>query len=254
MMRGGILALIGVVAVAVAAVLVVWLVRVPEMYTVEGNGEVRFTPDEAEITASIYAENAVSLDAAKEAAGTMRQILASLKGVEIAEGDIRTADVRSGLLDNERQKPGEARVYYAEQTVSINVKDIRRIGKILDSIARAGSNYWLVTYKSSKDEDLSAAARAAALANAVATADAYAREGKFKRGRVLKIQDGDVTFPSVDYGGREYRTGRAGYESVEKVTVTGTRIKELPIETTFDVPPPKERAVKASTHVLFAIE
>jgi uncharacterized protein len=253
-MRGGILALIGVVAVAIAAVLIIWLIRVPEMYTVEGNGEVRFTPDEAEITASIYAENAVSLDAVKEAAGTMRQILAALKNIDVAQSDIKTADVRSGLLDNERQKPGEARIYYAEQAVAINVKDIKHIGKILDAVSRAGSNYWLVTYKSSKTEELSSAARAAALTNAVATADAYAREGKFRRGRVLKIQDGDVTFPSIDYAEREYRTGRAGYGSVEKVTVTGTRIKELPIETTFDIPPPKERAVKASTHVLFAID
>lgn len=253
-MRGGIIALIAVVAVAVASVLVVWLVRVPEMYTVEGNGEVRFTPDEAEITASILAENTVSLDAVKEAAGTMRQILAALKSVEVPQDAIRSADVSSGLLNNERQKPGEPRVFYAEQTVTIQVKDIRRIAKILDAIARAGSNYWLVTYKSSKNEELSAAARAAALANAVATADAYAREGKFNRGRVLKIQDGDVTFPSADYAEREYRTGRASYSRVEKVTVTGTRIKENIIDTTFDIPPPKERAVKASTHVLFAIE
>ena len=258
-MRSGILVVIGVVALAVAAGLIVWLVRVPNMYAIEGRGEVRYTPDEAEIVSSIYAESAVSVDAVNEAAGTMRQILAAQKAAGVGQNDIKTADVRSGLIDinNERQKPGEPRQYYAEQIVVVTVKDIGHIAKILDAIARAGSNYWLVTYKASNREALEAAARKAALLNAIATADVYARDGNFRRGRVLKIQDDAVTFPSVDYQDREYRTGRSarGYSGrVERVTVTGTRITELPIETTFDVPPPKEKAVEATTQVLFEIE
>jgi uncharacterized protein YggE len=229
------------------------------MYAIEGRGEVRYTPDEAEITSSIYAENAVSVEAVKEAAGTMRRILAALKATGVAQEDIKTVDIRSGLLDinNERQKQGEQRFYYAEQVVVVTVKDIGRVGKILDAIARAGSNYWLVSYKASTREALEASARKAAFLNAVATADVFARDGKFKRGRVLKIQDDAVTFPSVDYPEREYRTGRGarGYSgSVEKVTVTGTRVTELPIETTFDIPLPKERTVEATTQVLFEIE
>ncbi len=253
-MRNGILVLAGLVSVAIAVVVVLWLVRVPEMYTVEGNGEVRFTPDEAEITASIYVENTVSADAVAETAGTMRKILTALNTAAVQPSDIKSVSVRSGLVDNEKAKSGELQVYYAEQVISIQVTDIKRIGAVLDSISKAGSNYWLVTYKTSRAEKLAEQARAAALANAVSIADAYAREGKFARGRVLKIQDGDVTFPSVDYSEREYRTGRAPYGSVEKVVVTGTRVKERPIETTFDIPPPKERTVTARTHVLFALK
>lgn len=256
-MRGGILALGLIVAIAVAAVAIIFLVRVPNMYAIEGRGEATYTPDAAEITSSIYAESDVSVDAVKEAAATMRQILAALKATGVATEDVKTAAVRSGLLDlDNRRQPTDKVSYYAEQVVVIKVRDIKQIGKILDAIARAGSNYWLVKYEPTDRKAIEAAARQAAFVDAVATADVYAKDGRFKRGRVLKIQDDAVSFPDVDYPSREYRMARAGLGigSVEKVVVTGSRIRELPIETTFDIPPPREMTVTATTQVLFEIE
>lgn len=189
-MKTGLLAAAMFIALLATAVVVIELVRVPNMYAIEGRGEIKYTPRQAEITASIYAENVVSLDAVKEAASTMRAILAGLKNAGVAAGDIKTADVRSGLLDtsdNRNRAEGEKAYYYAEQIVIVQVSDISHIGKVLDAIARAGSNYWLVRYKPSDPEKLMAAARKAAFLNAVETADIYARDGKFKRGRVLKI-------------------------------------------------------------------
>ena len=262
-MKGGLIALGGLVAVLVAAVVIIMLVRVPQMYAIEGHGEVKYTPKEAEITASIYTENAVSVDAVKEAAATMRQILVALKNAGVTNEDIKTADVRSGLLDTERSREAkdEKPFYYAEQIVIVSVHEIGKIGKILDVIAAAGSNYWLVTYTVPDAERaaLEAKAREAAFLNAVATADAYAKNGRFTRGKVLKIQDDDVSFPEIDYPDRSYRTHRDArvYKSrdgdkVEKVTVTGTRIANP--DTTFDIPPPRERKVSATTQVLFEIE
>jgi uncharacterized protein YggE len=258
-MKSGIVGAVMFMALLAATVLVVHLVRVPNMYAVEGRGEVKYTPDQAEITSSIYAESDVSVDAVKESAATMRRILTALRASGVAEADVASADVRSGLLDisdNDRRAPDAKRSYYAEQIVTVNVRDISHIGKILDAIARAGSNHWLVRYKSSDLKKLEAAARKAAFLNAMETADAYAASGNFKRGRVLKIQDGAVEFPEVDYANREYRTRRGGgirgYGSVEKIVVTGSRITE--IDTTFDVPPPREQTATAETQVLFQID
>jgi uncharacterized protein YggE len=246
------------VALLAAVVVIIELVRVPNMYAVDGVGEVKYTPDNAEITSSIYTESNVSLDAVKETAATMRAILAALKAAGVAEMDVKTANVRSGLLDlsdNERRTADTKRSYYAEQVVVVQVRDIATIGPILDAIARAGSNYWLVSYKASDEDRLARAARKAAFMDAIAVADSYARDGQFKRGRVLKIQDSEVEFPEVDYADREYRTRHDTYRRggpVEKVVVTGARLKDP--DTTFDIPPPREQTVRATTHVLFEID
>ena len=260
-MRFGILAAVMFVALLAAVVVVIELVRVPNIYAVEGVGTVKYTPDAAEIVASIYAENDVSLDAVKETAATMRVILEALKATGVAANDIATANVRSGPLDsseNERRPKEAQRAYYAEQAVVIQVHDLATIGKTLDAIARAGSNNWVVTYKAADRDALERAARKAAFLDAIAVADSYAHDGQFKRGRVLKIQDDQVEFPEVDYPNRDFRT-RSGQRyrgylaSSEKVVVTGSRI-DATIDTTFDVPPPREQTVVATTHVLFEIE
>lgn len=65
-----------------------------------------------------------------------------------------------------------------------------------------------------------------------------------------------MTFPEIDYPNREYRMhrdsrGGVSRSPVERVTVTGTRITE--IDTTFDIPPPREQKLEATTQVLFEI-
>lgn len=260
-MRGGVLAVIGIIAVATAAVLITWFVRVPNMFEVDGNSSITYTPDEATIVSSVYIEGANSIEAKNEVAITMRAVLAALKSGGIDDKDVSSAAVTAGFLteNDDREKSADNRTFYSEQVVSIELRDVKRIGAVLDDISAAGANYWKVRYHTSESagKKLEAAARKSALHNAIATADQYAREGQFKRGRVLKIQDEAVEFPEVDFPAREYRTSRSkisrGGSGVEKVTVTGTRVGVIP-DTTFNIPPPKEQVVYATTHVLFAIE
>ncbi|MCE9523724.1 MAG: SIMPL domain-containing protein, partial [Alphaproteobacteria bacterium] len=231
-MKTGIWAAVMFVALLAASIVIIKLVRVPDMYAIEGRGEVRFTPDQAEITASIYIEANVSLDAVKETAATMRNIIAALKASQVPATDIATDDVKTGRLemsDNERRAADAKRSYFAEQIVIVKVRDLARIGTLLDAISRAGSNYWLVHFTVADRAKYEAQARKAAFLNALATADEYARDGRFHRGRVLKIQDDAVAFPEVDYADRGYRMRRdsRGGSRTEKVVVTGSRITEL---------------------------
>lgn len=137
-MRGGLLAVLMLVALVAGAIVIISLVRVPDMYAIEGRAEVTYTPDRAEITSSIYAESDLSLDAVEEAASTMREILAALKTAGVDTADIKTADVRSGLLDlnNEQRATDKKRYYYAEQIVIVQVRDIKTIGNTRCNRAR----------------------------------------------------------------------------------------------------------------------
>lgn len=259
-MRTGILAVVGLIAVATAAVIIVWLLRVPNMFEVSGSSDITYTPDEATIMSSVYAEGASQPAVKSEVATTMRAVLAALKAAGVDDKDVSSTVITAGILDEDSDgdKSASDRTFYGEQGISIEVRDIKRIGVVLDAISAAGANFWKVRYHTSESagKKLDAAARKSALQNAIATADQYARDGQFKRGRVLKIQDDATEFPEVDFSAREYRTSRSkisrNRSGVEKVTVTGTRIS-IP-DTSFNIPPPKEQVVYATTHVLFAIE
>jgi uncharacterized protein YggE len=268
-MRSGLVVFAMLVALVVGAIVVIWLVRVPNIYSVEGNGEVKYVPDEASIAVGYYAEAPVSADAVAQAAKTMRAVLAALRAAGVQEGAITSTAVRSDMVADEARSstPAVQRkpLFFAYQSVSVDVKNLDEIGRLVGEISKAGANYWSVRYKVSekKQRELLEAAHHEALANAVARADAHARAGNFKRGRILKLQDGATSFPTVDYGERGYDLGerRRSYGSgyayglvgpVEKVTVTGTRIVEK--DTTFDVPPPKEVTVSADVDVLFEMD
>jgi uncharacterized protein len=262
-MRSGLSAMGMLVALAASAIVIIMLVRVPNIYAVQGNGEVRYTPDEADISVGYYTEADASADAAKQAAAAMREILAALRAVGVKDSAIASTAVRSDMVtdENRANTPTAQRkpLYYASQSVSVDVKDLGQIGKILDGISKAGSNFWLVRYKLShkKDAELRDAVHSMALANAIARADAHARDGRFKRGRILKIQDGDTSFPDVNYQDRDYDMGQrrrsydAGYRP-ESIVVTGTRVRE--VDTTFDIPPPKEVSVTTTIDVLFEMD
>jgi uncharacterized protein YggE len=252
-MRGGLLALGAFVALLAGAIVIIMLVRVPN--------EVKFRADTAEIAIGCYSEAQVTAEAVQQTAAAMRATLTALRELGARDEDISSTSVRSDLVQSEdRQRPAadQKPLYYAYQSVSLRVSDISRIGKILDAISKAGANYWLVTYKVSdrKRQELEGAAHAAALADAIAKADAYAKHGNFRRGRILKLQDGSTSFPEADYYNRDYRlnSGRTYAYSArtEKITVTGSRIPVK--DTTFDVPPPKEETVGANIGVLFEIE
>lgn len=262
-MKTGILAVM-FIALLAAAIVIIELVRVPNMYAVSGEGEIKYRPDRVEIAIGYYTESETSVEAVQQAAATMRHTLAALRAMGAKDTEINSTSVRTDLVQDDNRtsaaKPQKP-LYFAYQSIVLKVDDLTRLGKILDEIAKAGANYWLVTYEISdeKQKELSKAAHQAALADANARADAYAKNGSFKRGRILKIQEGSTTFPDADYYNRDYQLGRSRGQSyyaarspVEKVTVTGTRIAVK--DTTFDIPPPKEEVVSAGLDVLFEIQ
>lgn len=268
-MRNGLLAIAMLVALVVGAIVIIWLVRVPNIYSIEGNGEVTYTPDEASIAVGYYTEAPVAADAVAQAAMTMRAVLVALRAAGAKDGAITSTAVRSDMVHDDARESTPALqrkpLFFAYQSVAVEVKDLNDLSKLIDAVSKAGANYWLVQYKVSekKQRELLEAAHRNALANAIARADAHARAGQFKRGRILKLQDGVTTFPKVDYDDRDYDLGERrrsyvgdyGFRArgpVEKVVVTGTRLQEK--DTTFDIPPPKEVTVSADVDVLFEMD
>jgi uncharacterized protein YggE len=249
---------IGIIAILFMALLgaviaVIELVRIPQMYSVQGEGKVKYRPDAARIHTAVVAQAEVANDASVDVAATMKLVLAALKEAGVADTDIATASLKQWPADEDYRSKEESKGFFAAQSVVVTLLDTARVAAITGAISGAGSNDWSVEFYSTKEKELEVAARKAAVQDAIARADAIATEGNFKRGRILKVVESDVTFPSADYGDRDFEDFGRGFIRggvVERITVTAQK-REAP---EFLVPEPQELTVKAEIDVHFELD
>lgn len=113
--------------------------------TVTGQGEVKNKPDKADITVGVVTENKSSQVAAKDNAQASQRIHTALKKLGIAEKDIQTVNysVQPMMVyatPTEPQRKPQITGYRVYNQVRITVRDLPKMGEILDAATGAGSN------------------------------------------------------------------------------------------------------------------
>ena len=110
---------------------------------VEGQGEVKVSPDEAFIDLAVETQ-AASAQAASEAnAKKMDKVLAALVQAGVARKDLETRNYSVAMeyapptRVDESPKP---RGYQVNNTVQVHVRDLTRVGPLLDTALKAGAN------------------------------------------------------------------------------------------------------------------
>lgn len=164
----------------------------PRTVHVTGEGRAFAAPDVARVTIGVEARDRASLaKASAEASARMKRVLAALEEGGVARKDVRT--VRHDVevqRSYEKPDPGAVTGYVVRNHVAVTVRDLGRLGAILDRVVAAGSNAidGLVLDK----EDTSAErARAleAAVADARAKAAVLARASGATLGEVLRVSE-----------------------------------------------------------------
>jgi uncharacterized protein len=113
--------------------------------TVTGQGEVKAKPDKADITIGVVTENKSSQVAAKENAEASKRVHDTVKKLGIADKDIQTVNYSVQPLmvypgqGEPRRKP-EITGYRVYNQVRVTVRDLPKMGDILDAATQAGSN------------------------------------------------------------------------------------------------------------------
>jgi uncharacterized protein YggE len=237
-------------ALLVAAVVVVDMVRIPDMYSVRGEATIKYMPDTAKFEASVVQTGEASTDAIQAVADGMGNVLEALKKAGIGDADIASRAVETHLILPERgsdpsDKPKAGRLYIAAQTIIVTLRDLSMVSKVAGVISDAGSNQWRVAYSVADDTKLRNAAAKAAFEDAITKADIYAAAGGFRRGRLLKLADSSVNFPTQGYEDRNYSSA-----GLEEIVVTARRREEK--ATKFTVPKPEEKSVDATVTLLLA--
>ena len=171
---------------------------------VTGSGSTLGKPDIVVLTLSVSVEKASVKEAREEAADAMNQVLDSLKGNGVAEGDIQTQQFSIQQQFDFTNGRREFRGYRVTNAVSAKSRDLDRIGQVIDDAAAAGGD--LVQIQSIQfgiedAKELQAQARVEAMKDALAKAQVLAAEGGVALGKPISISESSAlplpTFPTA---------------------------------------------------------
>lgn len=168
---------------------------------VVATGEVNRVPDLARISAGVVTSAPTATAALEQNGRQMAAVRAALKRAGIAERDIQTSSIN--LYPDYRQDERGAATpqivgYRASNEVSVRFRDIANTGKVLDALVAQGANQINGPMLSvDKPEAALDEARTAALANARARAELYARALGKRVGRVVAVSESGSNFAPI---------------------------------------------------------
>jgi hypothetical protein len=113
----------------------------PRTLSVSGVGRVSLEPDLATISIGVHSENASASEAVSTNNSQAAGVLAALKAAGVADKDIRTTNF--SIYPRQEFSPDgkpTGLVYVVDNTVLVTVRDLARLGSLLDSAVKAGAN------------------------------------------------------------------------------------------------------------------
>jgi uncharacterized protein YggE len=159
--------------------------------TLSGIGETMAGPDLARVTSGVQSEAKTAREALTANNRAMTAVIDGLKQAGIADKDIQTSNFSVGPR---YEYPPNARPvlvgYQVSNTVTVTVRDLAKIGELLDRIVTLGSNTINgIGFSIDDPEKLEDEARRLALADARRKAELYAAAGGFRLGRILTVAE-----------------------------------------------------------------
>ena len=158
---------------------------------VVATGHVTRVPDVARISAGVVTQSRTATEAIRLNAARMATVRDALRRAGIADRDIQTSAIslqpEYRYIENQ---PPELTGYRASNEVSIRFRDIAETGRILDALVAQGANQINgPMLEIDRPEAALDEARTAALANARARAELYARALGMRVLRVLSVSE-----------------------------------------------------------------
>lgn len=166
--------------------------------TVVGRGSVQLAPDVARVSIGVETMGETVAEAVEENGAQMTAILEALQAVEIPEQDIQTMHYsiqferypepmpRTDTESVEQPQPQ----YRVSNLVEVTIRDLAKVGEVLDAVVEAGANnIWGVNFSLEDPAAAEADARAEAVADAKARAEALAELNGVELGPVMSVSE-----------------------------------------------------------------
>lgn len=160
-------------------------------------GETKVAPDQATITLGVQVQDATAAAAMAANRTRMNATINALKAQGIAERDIQTSSLNlNPQYVYEQNKPQRLTGYQASNDVTITVRDLAKLGPVVDAVVAAGANqingiaFGIANPKAAED-----AARRAAVQALKAKADLYAEATGMRLSRLVNLSEGGGYVP-----------------------------------------------------------
>ena len=206
----------------------------PRTLRVSGDGRAQVAPDLAVATIAVTAVDASLAKATRDTAEGARRVLEALGQAGVARADLQTSryDVQIERRAPKSSEPPRITGYRVTNAIRAKVRDLSKLGAILDRVVGAGANE-LEGLAFLKEDPSAERSRAlgAAVRDARARAEDIARAAGLRLGPVLEIVEGARAPVPISMSGRMMAMSAA----------------EVPVE-------PGEVEIGARVEILFALQ
>jgi uncharacterized protein YggE len=162
------------------------------LLSVSARAEASRTPDVATLSSGVVTQAADANAALRANAAQMDKVMAAIRAAGIAAKDVQT----SGINVNPQYRYAENQPpvitgYQASNTVNLKVRDIGKLGEVLDALVSSGANQVNgPSFEIDEPEVVYDEARRAALEKARARASMYAESLGLRVQRIVSISEG----------------------------------------------------------------
>lgn len=169
------------------------------LLNVSAVGEAKRVPDIATVSTGVVTRAADANAAMRANAEQMAKVVAAIKAAGIADKDVQTSGINLNPTYQYRDnQPPTITGYEAHNTVNVIVRDIGKLGRILDSFAAVGANQINgPAFDVDKKDEALDEARRKAVETAQARAEMYARTLGMKVRRIVSISEGARFAPPI---------------------------------------------------------
>ncbi|MEQ1672180.1 MAG: SIMPL domain-containing protein [Hyphomicrobium sp.] len=160
--------------------------------TVSASGSVSAVPDEATIQTGVSNEAKTARDAMSKNTGAMKKVITELQTQGVEPKDIQTTqfNIEPVYVYPKEGQPPVVTGYRVNNMVSVRVRDLDKLGGVLDQLVTAGANQMHgISFGVSKAETLKDEARKEAMGNALRRAKLLAAAGGAEVGDVVQISE-----------------------------------------------------------------
>ncbi len=178
---------------------------VPTTLSITADARVERAPDVADLSAGVVTQAATASEALRANADRMSAVVAALKRAGVADRDVQTSSLNlQPQYKYQDNLPPVLTGYQASNTVSLRMRKLGDMGRIIDALVTVGANQ--ISGPNFRVDQPDAAldeARAAAIAKARARAELYARAAGLHVKRILSIgENGSAPYPVPMYAAR----------------------------------------------------
>lgn len=165
--------------------------------SVVGDGRVMVQPDIAAVSFGVEATGPTFAAAQADAATRMQAVIDTLTGLGVPRDDIRTSRLSANPVYDPKDNT-IIRGYRANNSVQVTLRDLDRVGAIVDAVTTAGANRVEgISFAVEQIEAPKSQARALAMQNARAKADQLASLAGMRVTGVKAIEESDATSTPV---------------------------------------------------------